>query len=154
MTPNNQQVDAEFLMKIKTRLKKMKATANWVGGLLIALGALAIVSSLFITAFADTVDILAIKIVAFASTLFITLIGAFNLPSKANDTRNGWKHLNNAVIQFEASVIDAKTLIKAYEDSENMLGTIIFNFVDKGNPTTHNKSILAASGADTAQQQQ
>jgi hypothetical protein len=128
MTTENQQIDSDFSKKIEDRLKKMKTTANWVGGSLIAMGVLAIASSLFITAFAGQVDTIIIKIVAFTSTLFLTLIGAFNLSSKANDTRNGWKYLNKAFLGFKAKVVDAETLVKAYEDSENMLGFIDFNY--------------------------
>jgi hypothetical protein len=127
ITPDNG-ITPEFLVSIDERLRKMKMTANWTGGSLIALGIIAISSSLFISAFADQMDILFIKIIAFASTLSITLIGAFNLSTKAGDTRNGWKYLNKAVMAYKANVIDAATLIKAYEDSENLLGSVDFNY--------------------------
>jgi FtsH-binding integral membrane protein len=131
MSAEKQQIDSDFLKLIEERLTKMKRTANWTGGSLIAMGVLAIGCSLFITAFAGELEVIVIKIIAFASTLFITLIGAFNLSSKANEVRNGWKHLNKAFIGFKAQIVDAATLIKAYEDSENMLGNVEFNYKQK-----------------------
>lgn len=128
MSTDVQQIDPDFLKLIEERLLKMKRTANWTSGSLIAMGTLAIACSLFITAFAGELDVLVIKIIAFASTLFLTLIGAFNLSSKANEARNGWKHLNKAFLGFKAKIVDAATLVKAYEDSENMLGNVEFNY--------------------------
>ena len=94
----------------------------------ILLGFLAIASPLFLTVWAGMIDILSVKIVAFVSSLSVSLIGAFNLSAKASNVRNGWKHLNKAVISFKAKTIEAAELIQAYEDSENMLGSIEFNF--------------------------
>ncbi|WP_153798762.1 hypothetical protein [Foetidibacter luteolus] len=90
-------------------------------------GFLAIASSLFISAFAGTVDDLTIKIIAFIATLFITLITAFNLTSKASNVRNAWRHLNKAIYSFKSNAIDANALIKAYEEGENMLGPVDLN---------------------------
>ena len=36
--------------------------------------------------------------------------------------------LNGNLYKFKSNQIDAKDLIKAYEDGENMLGTVEFNF--------------------------
>jgi hypothetical protein len=123
-----QEIDPEVLKEITDHLQTWKTMANWLQGSVIVMGFLAIASSLFISAFAGTVTDLAIKIIAFIATLFITLITAFNLTTKASNVRNGWRHLNKAIYSFKTNSIDATALIKAYEEGENMLGSVDFNY--------------------------
>ena len=135
MTPTNepidpirQQIDPNVLKEIEYHLGTWKRMANWLQGSVIVMGFFAIASSLFISAFAGTVNDLTIKIIAFIATLFITLITAFNLPTKASNVRNSWRLLNKALYSFKTNAIDANALIKAYEDGENMLGSVDFNY--------------------------
>jgi hypothetical protein len=94
----------------------------------VTLGALAIVTSLFVTSFASDVPILVVKICSFTTTLFLTFLTSFNLSKKGNGVRNGWRHLNAAYLKYVGNIIGVTELIKAYEEGEIMLGGVDFNY--------------------------
>ncbi|HEX7757557.1 MAG TPA: hypothetical protein VF421_19565 [Niabella sp.] len=125
-------VSPAVLKDIKDKLATWYKMANWLQAILIILGALAIGCSLFITAFAGAgflgTNNIAIRILAFITTLFLTLITSFNLSTKANNCRNAWRHLNKALYSYNSKRIDGDALIKAYEEGENLLGSVDFNF--------------------------
>jgi len=135
MDSSNQQIDSTFLQQVEGRLYKMKMQANWTGVAFILTGFLAIATNVFITAFTGTVDSVIIRIMAFIATLCLSLIGAFNLSLKASKVRDGWKHLNKAVLSYKANMINAEKLIKAWEESENILGHIDFTYTKNLNTT-------------------
>jgi len=94
--------------------------------LLIFLGIVAIASSLFISGFADfdfmhNNKFLVTKLLGFTSTLSLTLISAFNLSSKANSVRKGWRHLNKAFCRYNSDIVDIKELVVAYDEGEEMI---------------------------------
>ncbi len=125
-------VSTAVLQDIEDKLATWYKMANWLQATLIILGVLSIGCSLFITAFAGS-DFLgknnmAIRILAFITTLFLTLITSFNLSSKANNCRNGWRHLNKALYSYKSKRIDGDALIKAYEEGENILGSVDFSY--------------------------
>lgn len=131
MATSTSNMDPEVLKEIKHIHSIWKGMANKLQAVLIFMGVVSVASSLFITAFAGTLgenDVIIIRIFAFVATLFLTLIGAFNLPAKANNARNAWRHLNKALFQFNSGIIDAGELIKAYEEGENILGSVDFNY--------------------------
>lgn len=126
-------VSAAVLTNIEKKLSDWRKMANLLQVSLVILGASAIACSLFITAFAGS-DFLGsnnnttIRIFAFITTLFLTLITSFNLSSKANNCRNAWRHLNKAMYSYKSKIIDGDTLINAYEEGENILGSVDYNF--------------------------
>jgi len=131
-TQNPIPVSTAVLQDIEEKLVTWYKMANWLQATLIILGVLAIGCSLFITAFAGS-DFLEknnteIRILAFVTTLFLTLITSFNLSSKANNCRNAWRHLNKALYSYKSKRIDGDALIKAYEEGENILGSVDFNY--------------------------
>lgn len=131
-TPTLIPVSTAVLQDIEDKLATWAKMANWLQATLIILGVLAIGCSLFITAFAGS-DFLgtnntAIRILAFVTTLFLTLITSFNLSTKANNCRSAWRHLNKALYSYKSKRIDGDALIKAYEEGENILGSVDFNF--------------------------
>jgi hypothetical protein len=91
------------------------------------LGIVAVGSSLAITAFADNVDVVVVKILSFVSTLILTLFAVFNILGKHNDIRKAWRHLNNAYLKYNAQIIDLPELVKIKSEAELMLGYIDFN---------------------------
>ncbi|SDK61922.1 hypothetical protein [Flavobacterium noncentrifugens] len=117
-----------LVQKIENHLYTWNKMANWLQASLIVMGFLSITSSLFVSAFAGILEPLAIQIIAFFATLFITLITAFNLPTKANNVRNGWRILNKAYYDYKNNSVDLSVLLKAYEDGEKVLDGIEFNF--------------------------
>lgn len=128
----NNTYDKETVLKdIRRRLNKWRRGANLLSIGLIVLGFLAIAGSIFVSAFigTGTIENTYIRIISITSTAFFTLINSFNLKSMASNVRNGWKHLNTALYEYDCSEqknIDA--LITAYKEGENMLGTVEFNF--------------------------
>lgn len=146
--PSQETKDTQYLIPVSTavlkdiedKLATWYKMANWLQATLIILGILAIGCSLFITAFAGS-DFLgtnntAIRILAFVTTLFLTLITSFNLSTKANNCRNAWRHLNKALYCYKSKRIDGDALIKAYEEGENILGAVDFNFNTNSKDTT------------------
>jgi hypothetical protein len=128
MTDLNEKIDPKVLEDIERMLHIWSRMADWLMFAVIFLGTLAIGSTLFISAFAGSIDVLLIKIIAFTATLSLTLITAFNLPSKTSDVRKAWRHLNKALYNFKNNQINSSELIKAYETGENMLGSVDFNY--------------------------
>lgn len=125
-------VSPEVLRDIGSILRSWGRMTILLQATLITLGVLAIGCSLFITAFVGS-DFLGannsiIRILAFLTTLFLTLITSFNLSQKANNFRNSWRHLNKALYKYNSKRIDGDALIKAYEEGENILGSVDFNY--------------------------
>lgn len=139
MADDNKRIEDEVLSDIQKNLDNWRRMANGLQSGVIVLGFISILASLFITAFAGSLgkyDSSIIRIVAFVATLSLTLIGAFNLPTKASSVRNAWRHLNKAMYSFKSHSIDADALIKAYEEGENMLGSVDFTY-DKARANTN-----------------
>lgn len=128
--------EENFLQCIEKRLAKIKLTTNILAFALIFLGSTAIFSNVFIAVFTGDVENIYIKTSSFISIVSITIIGAFNLTTKATQSRNGWKLLNKSVMNYKAGVIDAKKLINSYEESEKILGCIEFNYTRKTEKTS------------------
>ncbi len=125
-------VSPDVLKDIEHKLEEWNSISNWLRVTQMSLGVIAIACSLFITAFAgaDFLDAgnTVIRILAFITTLFLTLMTSFNISSKANSCRNAWRHLNKALYSYKSNRIDGDALIKAYEEGENILGSVDFNF--------------------------
>ena len=118
----------DFLKYMEGQVLKFHFMANLLSGILITMGVFAIAGSIYVATFVGIHDHKRIKLAAFASTLLLTLIGAFNLPSKASGERSAWKHMNKAVLQYKNGIINADQLIKVYAEGEDMAGFVDFNY--------------------------
>lgn len=95
---------------------------------LILLGATALISSLYITAFTGScaLSTLGIRVLSFISALCLTAITAFNLNGKGRGVRKGWRHMKDAVFKYKAKKISLAELIQASSEAEEMLGYVDF----------------------------
>ena len=125
------------LAEIKEKLVRWNSLAwNWERWLLI-LGIASIASSLFISGFATSDFMVAchsllLKILGFVSALSLTAISTFNMPSKANNLRKAWRHLNKAYYRYYAGIVDINQLVLAYDEGEELIGASIdFNYGKK-----------------------
>jgi hypothetical protein len=66
------------------------------------------------------------QIFGFLAAVSISLLTAFNLGAKSNNTRNAWKQLNTAVMRFNRNIVQKPDVINAYERGEEMIGGITF----------------------------
>jgi len=66
------------------------------------------------------------QIFGFSVAVSISLLTAFNLGAKSNNTRNAWRELNTAVMRFNQNIIQKPEVINAYERGETMIGGITF----------------------------
>lgn len=83
------------------------------------------------------------QIFGFLAAVSISLLTAFNLGAKSNNTRNAWRELNTAVMRFNQNIIQRPDVIDAYERGETMIGGVIFN-----------KEAITLSGTDQQERQQ
>lgn len=70
---------------------------------------------------------IASQVFAILAAISISLMTAFNLGAKSNDTRNAWRELNTAVLKFNQNIIEKPALIEAYERAETSIGGITFS---------------------------
>jgi hypothetical protein len=66
------------------------------------------------------------QIFGFLAAVSISLLTAFNLGAKSNNTRNAWRELNTAVMRFNQNSVQKSDVINAYERGETMIGGITF----------------------------
>lgn len=126
-TPIDPEVYKEILQRHKTYSKRVDRLSNFV----VAGGIISIVSSLFISAFVGslgTYENLIIRIVSFVSALTLTLMGAFNLSKRLSDIRSAWTFLSRAIYRYKNKMIDTNEFLKAYDEAENMVGPVEFNY--------------------------
>jgi len=66
------------------------------------------------------------QIFGILAAVSISLMTAFNLGAKSNDTRNAWRELHAAVLKFNQNIIGKREVIGAYEHAETLIGGLIF----------------------------
>ncbi len=127
-------IDPEVYKEIMNRVKVYSRRVDRLSNFVIAGGIISIVCSLFISAFVGslgTYENLIIRIVSFVSALTLTLMGAFNLSKRLSDIRGAWTFLNRAVYRYKSKLINSDELLKAYDEAENMVGPVEFNYDSK-----------------------
>jgi hypothetical protein len=127
----NQHIEPEVYKAILSRLEVWSKRVDRLSNFLITGGVITITTSLFITAFVGNLgehEIIIIRVVAFVSALTLTLMTAFNVSKKLSDIRNAWRYLNKAIYSFKNNTIGAEELLKAYDEAENMVGSVDFNY--------------------------
>jgi hypothetical protein len=93
----------------------------------IALGVIATFFSLLTASQIGHIEDQYSRIFGFIAALSVSLLTAFNLGAKSNNTRNAWRKLNSAIIKFNERMVTKEALILAYEQGESMIGGVNFS---------------------------
>jgi hypothetical protein len=121
-------VDRTVPQEIASHLNEWWWMANTNRSIQIVLGLVGLISSLFLSAFTDQMSPRDRKIAAFIAALSFGVLGAFDVGGKADSARNGWRHLNVAILKFQNDPCYTKDdLIEAYSEGETLLGNVSFN---------------------------
>ena len=67
------------------------------------------------------------RIFGFIAALSISLLTAFNLGAKSNNTRNAWRRLNAAIMKFNENLVSKSAVIEAFEQGESLIGGVSFS---------------------------
>ncbi len=67
------------------------------------------------------------RIFGLIAALSISLLTAFNLGAKSNNTRNAWRRLNTAIMKFNENLVNKGVVIAAYEQGESLIGGVSFS---------------------------
>jgi len=96
--------------------------------ILTILGILAISLSIVVAAFVGEFSEIIVKVISCTSSICLAFITYFGITSKGNNSRNAWRHLQNANQRYNAGIITIGELIKAYGESEAILGETNFTY--------------------------
>jgi hypothetical protein len=108
-------------------LKLWGSNATKLWAVHIALGVIATFFSLLTAAGIASIGTGYSQVFAFIAALSISMMTAFNLGAKSNNTRNAWRKLNSAVMKFNQSIVKKEDVIKAYEEGESLIGGVSFS---------------------------
>ncbi|MCC9167978.1 hypothetical protein [Pontibacter harenae] len=132
-----------LLYEVTNALNVWHKSAVKLHGLTIVFGTLATVSSLALTAFVGMpwMTELPTRLLAFSSTVFLTLLTVFNVGSKGNNARKAWRKLNYALMRYYTGAITLDELAKAKFEGEEIIGSVEFNpnLVQKPSPSSQKK---------------
>jgi hypothetical protein len=110
--------------EIETQLKKWSQQITLFRLLHVALGIVAIVSSLLVAARLTFFEI-PTEWLAFTAAVSVGLMLAFNLGAKANLMRRAWRLLNTAMLTYKHETKpDVTELIEAYAQAEAIIGDV------------------------------
>lgn len=93
----------------------------------IALGVVATFFSLLTASQIGHIDDQYARIFGFIAALSISLLTAFNLGAKSNNTRNAWRRLNAAIMKFNENLVSKSAVIEAFEQGESLIGGVSFS---------------------------
>jgi len=93
----------------------------------ITLGVIATFFSLLTASQIGNIDNQYSRIFGFIAALSISLMTAFNLGAKSNNTRNAWRKLNTAIMKFNEHMIKKEALIAAYIQGESLIGGVSYS---------------------------
>jgi len=121
------EADVEAVLKVYHRM------AFQLHMVYVILGFVAIVSSVFVTTFIGYKTPPLFKTeylpyISFISTACITLITAFSLGNKSNNTRRAWRLLKFSYLQYKAGIIDVNELLKKQDEAEAIIGGVDFQY--------------------------
>jgi hypothetical protein len=135
--------ETEILKEIKKfnqEWKKMRYALNIIS---VFLGITAIVTSVIVSVYTGTSPELlsakSLKVIAVVSTSALTLLTAFNIVGLSNNTIRAWRHLNVAILKYEAGINKINDLIEAYKEGEQLIGHFNFNYAS-ANPANDAES--------------
>ena len=119
-------VDRE-VPEMLTHLQLWGSNTNQLWILHITLGVIGTFFSLLTATMIGYIDDQYSRIFGFIAALSISLLTAFNLGAKSNNTRNAWRKLNLAIIKYNEKMITKNALISAYEKGESLIGGINYS---------------------------
>ena len=93
----------------------------------ITLGVIATFFSLLTASEIGHIDNEYSRIFGFIAALSVSLLTAFNLGAKSNNTRNAWRRLNLAIMKYNEGMITKEALISAYEQGESLIGGVNYS---------------------------
>ncbi len=91
------------------------------------LGLCAVTSSVVVAVFTEELKVLGTRIVAAVSALCVGYLSFFHVQKKIDDLWRGWRHLNAAIVLYEAGKIDLEKLTSEYSHAEEMIGVMEAN---------------------------
>ena len=110
--------------EIETELKRWNKQITLFRLLHVALGIVAIVSSLLVAARLTILEI-PTEWLAFTAAVSVGLMLAFDLGARANLMRRAWRLLNTAVLTYRHEAKpDVNELIEAYAQAEAIIGDV------------------------------
>ena len=125
-TYKESRVDREIPeMLIYLKLWGSNTTKLWT--VHITLGVIATFFSLLTASQIGHIDDQYSRIFGFIAALSISLLTAFNLGAKSNNTRNAWRRLNAAIMKFNEHMINKDALMAAYEQGESLVGGVNYS---------------------------
>ncbi|WEA00925.1 hypothetical protein [Mucilaginibacter sp. SJ] len=137
--------EGEIVHKIKGHLKTWNLISTAYNYAIYILGFISISTSVFVAGFIgvkkEDSALLAVcpqilKICAIVSSISLTLLTAFNIVRKSNDTRKAWRILNTALLFYHSGKYSIDKLIEEYYRGEEVIGTVDFNFNSKQDDAT------------------
>lgn len=122
----NTRIDRE-LPEMPAYLELWGSNTTILWTLHIALGVIATFFSLLTASQIGHIDDQYARIFGFMAALSISLLTAFNLGAKSNNTRNAWRRLNAAIMKFNENLVSKSTVIEAFEQGESLIGGVSFS---------------------------
>ena len=117
----------EVPAEIQRHLHDWEMIANLNRIAQVVLGSIGIGAALVVSIFTEQLGTRLVKIFSLASALSFGVVSAFDVSGKADSTRNGWRHLNAAILKFQTDpCFSYDALIAAYSEGEAMVGNVPF----------------------------
>jgi hypothetical protein len=134
--PETPEIDKDFGKKIHPRIReRLKGYRFWSGflmSLFVLLGMVSVISALIAATYTDALKQgIWLKFLILTSAVSSALITAFNLQGKSSDVWRAFRHLEQAILEYELNSSDVNKLLAAYKEAENMVG--FFEFKDEKN---------------------
>ena len=97
-------------------------------GIFISLGILSVICALAAATYTKELqDRELLKVTILVAACCSALITAFNLQGKSSDIWHAFRHLEQAILEHEYNPsMDAESLLRAYKESEDMVGFFEF----------------------------
>lgn len=125
-------LDNDFTKNIHPRIRaRLKGYRFWSGALIslfILLGMVSVISALIAATYTDALKQgIWLKVCILISAISSALMTAFNLQGKSSDVWRAFRHLEQAIIEYEIIPSpDLEKLFLAYKEAENMIGFFEF----------------------------
>lgn len=97
--------------------------ANTLQRIAWVLGAMAVVSSIAVTAVSGVVPDPVTRIFAAVSAGSISLLSFFQIQKKISDYWAGWKYLNGQLVLYQVGKLSLEDLVADYQKAEILVGT-------------------------------
>jgi hypothetical protein len=114
--------------RIRERLRGYRFWSAALMGLFVTLGILSVICALAAATYTQELqDHKLLKVTILVAACCSALITAFNLQGKSGDIWRAFRHLEQAILEYEYNASrDAESLLRAYKESEDMVGFFEF----------------------------